>query len=177
MPLVVFAGDQPEDGWLEDVATGRTASLDLSSDRPRFGAYTPGLDAMLALGDDEGPVIDSATGLLLFDIRSFPQRTVPVEGGRGRCDTARRHFGWGAAALVYLGERQWRVLLPSGVLGEIGPAGAGVRRALSRPCSAAAFSPDGAVLALAEGRRVRILDLSGCTVETLPRAPTGTPRS
>jgi hypothetical protein len=166
VPRIRFGKDQPEDGWAEDL-TGRAADLRISSDRPAFGCYTPALDAMLVLGDDAGPLLDGDTGFPLFDLGAFSEDEVPVEGS-GR----RVRLGWdygrgGPPAVVPLGGRRWRVLVPGGAVGEIGPDGASLRWALRGRHSAAAFSPDGARLAVAQGRRVRVLRPDGGVERTV----------
>lgn len=160
-PRIAFGKDQPEDGWAIEVATGRTAPLHTLGDRPAFGAYTPEMDAMLVLGDDEGRLLDAASGMALWDLASFPGGSVRVESGRRRVPSRGEGNRGGPPAVVHLGGRRWRVLLPSGALGEIEEAGAVVRWLLRGPHSAAAFSPDGTRLAVAQGRRVRVLDTEG----------------
>jgi hypothetical protein len=165
-PRIRFGKDQPEDGWAEDL-TGRAADLRIPSDRPAFGCYTPALDAMLVLGDDAGPLLDGDTGFPLFDLGAFAEEEVPVEGS-GR----RVRLGWdygrgGPPAVVPLGGRRWRVLVPGGAVGEIGPDGASLRWALRGRHSAAAFSPDGARLAVAHGRRVRVFRPDGVVERTV----------
>ncbi|MDP2305247.1 MAG: hypothetical protein Q8P18_04390 [Pseudomonadota bacterium] len=164
-PRIRFGQDQPEDGWAEEVDTGRAADLHIASDRPAFGAYTPALDAMLVLADDTGPLIDGATGLALLDIGAFTEDCARIEGGRRVVQLAEGRGG--PPAVVHLGGRRWRILLPGGAVGEIDEAGAVLRWALRRPHSAAAFSPNGARLAVAEGRRVRVLDAGGVVLRTI----------
>ena len=167
-PRIVFGKDQPEDAWAVELATGRIAPLDVGSDRPAFGAYTPALDALLVLGDDDdGLVLDGDTGLTLLDLSIFPDDPVRVEAGRRIVPRDGRSTRGGPPALVHLGGRRWRVLLPSGAVGEVDEGGATVRWALRSPHSAAAFSPDGARLAVACGRRVRVLDANGSLLRTI----------
>lgn len=166
-PRIRFGKDQPEDGWAEEVATGRAVDLHIPSDRPAFGAYAPALDAMLVLGDDAGPLLDGETGLPLLDIGAFTDEEVPIEGGRRLVRLGCDYGRGGPPAVVHLGGRRWRVLLPGGGVGEIDEHGAVTRWALRRPHTAAAFSPDGARLAVAEGRRVRVLDADGALSRTI----------
>lgn len=160
-PRIRFGKDQPEDGWAEEVDTARIADLHVPSDRPAFGAYTPCLDALLVLGDDHGLLLDGHTGLPLLETNDRHDDAVPIEGG-----TRLVRVGWdqgrgGPPAIVWLGGRRWRVLLPAGGVGEIDETGSTVRWALRRAHTAAAFSPDGMKLAVAEGRSVRVLDSDG----------------
>lgn len=165
-PRIRFGKDQPEDGWAEDLA-GRTADLRIPSDRPAFGCYTPALDAMLVLGDDTGPLVDADTGFRILDIGAFAEDEVPVEGSGRRVGLGWDYGRGGPPAVVHLGGRRWRVLVPGGAVGEIDEHGASLRWALRGRHTAAAFSPDGARLAVAEGRRVRVLGADGGLERTL----------
>lgn len=172
-PRIAFGKDQPEDAWAVEIATGRIAPLSIPSDRPAFGAYSPDLAALLVIGDECGPLLDDATGLPLFDLAAFPDEPVPLEGG-GR---GSRGGEGGPPAVAHLGGRRWRVLLPSGVVGELDEAGATVRWAIRGPYSAAAFSPDGARLAVARGGSIRILDADGRLLRTVSVSTPGRRRA
>ena len=166
-PGITFGKDQPEDGWAVEVATGRVVDVDLRSDRPGFGCYSPAMDAMMVLGDGDGIVLDGQTGFVLFDTAHMGGGRVRAEAGRGQIDLSACEERTGPPAMVYLGDRRWRLLLPNGGVGELDEGGGVLRWALRRPHSAAAFSPDGERLALAEGRRLRVLDAEGRTVQVI----------
>jgi hypothetical protein len=166
-PGLSFGKDQPEDGWAVELATGRVVDVDVRSDRPAFGCYTPSLDAMMVLGDGVGTVLDGQTGFVLFDTAGLGGDRVRAASGRGRIDLLASEDRAGPPAMVHLQGRRWRLLLPNGGVGELDEGGGEVRWALGRPHSAAAFSPDGGRLALAEGRRLRVLDADGQTLRVI----------
>jgi hypothetical protein len=122
---------------------------------------------MMVLGDGVGTVLDGQTGFVLFDTAGLGGVRVRAASGRGRIDLLASEDRAGPPAMVHLQGRRWRLLLPNGGVGELDEGGGEVRWALGRPHSAAAFSPDGGRLALAEGRRLRVLDADGQTLRVI----------
>lgn len=159
---VRFDQDQPEDAWLEDVATGRSQPMDLDSDRPAFGGYAPGLTHMLAIGDQRVPIIDGNTGFPTVDVGTV------WRGGGHRIEWTgrRRDVVYDDAlpvALARTPEGMWRVF-SHGDFMELDGARREVVWRLRGRATAAAMSPEAALLAVARGTGIRVLDATGRTV-------------
>jgi hypothetical protein len=115
------------------------------------------------MGDDLGLVLGGQTGHALLWLEEPDQGRLRLAGRRREAELASSQDRGGPPALVHLGGRQWRALMPSGALVEVDEQGRSRGRwLLPRAHSAAAFDLSGERLAVARGGVVRILDARGC---------------
>ena len=174
LPWVIFDKDQPEDGDLVDLLRGVRRGAAVPSDRPDFAGYAPGGGALWLRADERGgPVyaaaLPAAGGvcLLAHSAGAHPGGEAPVvcpHGGRARAlpESIER---FAAEALAFAPGAGWRFLFADGGLG-----GGGLRPArLARAARAAAWSPNGARLAVWDQQGIAVCDVQDGALVPLRR--------
>ncbi len=162
LPRLAFHNGEPEDLVARDLFSATSFPVRWGGDRPGVLAVSRDF-AFACVGDtDDGAIIDVATGVPLVHLPSARPEASRILGlelapfgyAEGLLDELEQAEA-GCAAIAVTADQRWRILEPSGVVGD----GREAWFRLGCLLTAAAFDPAGERLAFAVGREVRVISL------------------